>query len=354
MMTVRSFPARVVRQEWAPLAVTALVDPVGETTDAVGTAADDTAYEVAPPALYVYKQQDEDGTHTGLVCEVTVQAFMDGRVRGHEAVQPARVDALVRHHAATSGPPALVTLLHHAGPAFTHLLETTLDTAPILDFPGPDGVRQTVWRVPHGAATTAVTDELRRADHYIADGHHRVAAALEEWRLSGKPPEAGVLCVIHPMEDLRVSAFHRLVTGPVEATELLERLRPGFRVSPVDRAPDPGPRSFGLYVGGSWYDVTYDRQDDDPDRLDIVVLEDRLLARAGEPGPPYDLQIAPTGTSVDDLARERDADGGALFTLAPPALAVLTSLADAGEVMPPKTTYFAPKPCTGIFLRLSP
>ena len=355
MSIVRPFPARVVRHDWAQRAVTAISDSLDENgTDPARVATDPTSYDKSAAALYVYRQHSEGASHTGVVCEVAIQAFADGRVHGHEAVHTPRVEALVRHNATTTGPPALVTLLHRPGAAFMRTVDATCRTPPILDFAGPEGLQQTVWRVAEGPPTAAVTEELATADHYIADGHHRVAAALEEWRLGGKAPDAGLLCVVHSMDDLRLSAFHRRVTGPVDPAWLLGLLTPGFQVRAVPECPSPTIGSFGLYVGRSWFDVRYPgSHSTGPSGLDVTVLHGRVLDRLVQPGPgpSYTVEIPPARTSVDELTQRCDADGGALFTLAPPPLEALTRLADAGEVMPPKTTYFEPKPCAGIFLR---
>ena len=355
MSIVRPFPARVVQQDWAWRAVTAMSDPVDEPgTDPVRIAIDPAAYDEAAAALYVYRQRGDGASHTGVVCEVAIQAFVDGRVRRHEAVDLERVKALVRHHATTTGPPALVTLLHREGAAFTRMVDAASRTPPIVDFAGPDGLQQTVWRVAEERAIASVAEELATADHYIADGHHRVAAALEEWRRRGEPPEAGLLCVVHPMDDLRLSAFHRRVTGPLGPEALLQLLTSAFQVRAVPAAPAPTVGSFGLYVGQRWFVLRYaGSRDDGPAGLDVAVLEAHVLERLDglTAGPSYGVEIAPTRTSIDELTQRCDADGGALFTLAPPPLQVLTRLADAGEVMPPKTTFFEPKPCAGIFLR---
>jgi uncharacterized protein (DUF1015 family) len=155
---VRPFPARVVHQDWARRAVTAMSDSLDETGDGpLRVAIDPAAYDESAAALYVYRQRRDGASHTGVVCEVAIQAFVDGRVRGHEAVHTRRVEALVRHYATTTAPPALVTLLHRAGPAFTRTLDATRRTPPILDFAGPDGLQQTVWPVAEGPATAPVT-----------------------------------------------------------------------------------------------------------------------------------------------------------------------------------------------------
>ena len=344
MRVVRPFPARVVRPEWAARLVSGLAELPEDTGTLPAVAPiDPSAYDESDAALYVYQQARGEFSCTGVVGDVEVRAFVAGQVRGHEAVQAQRVDSLVRHHETTDAPPALVALLHHAGPTYTRTVEEARSMPPILDFAGPGRLRQTVWRVPPGAATASLADELASTDHYIADGHHRVAAALAAWHCGGEAADAGVLCVIHPMDGLRLSAFHRRVMGPVDRAPLLDLLAPGFRVGAAATPPTPAPGSFGLYADGSWYDVT-------PHvfgaGLDVEVLQAQVLDHLDQA-----IEIAPARTPVDELTRRCDSDEGALFTLAPPPLDALTRLADAGEVMPPKTTYFEPKPCAGIFRR---
>ena len=237
---------------------------------------------------------------------------------------------------------ALVALLHHAGPAYTRVVAELTVTEPLLDFGGPGGLEQRVWRVPPAAALE-LADELSSAHHYIADGHHRVAAALAAWRLADEPDGSGVLCVVHPMDGLRLSAFHRRLQGPVELAALRELLDPTFRVEDTTTRPTPDPGSFGLYAERRWHVVT--------PRTAGEGLDVDLLQRAVLDETRHRVEIAPAKTPLEELTRRCDSDEGALFTLAPPPLAALTRLADAGEVMPPKTTYFEPKPCAGIFRR---
>ena len=344
MSDVRPFPARVVRPEWARRLVSGLSE-LPEDTGTLPPVApvDPAAYDEWEPALYVYRQERGDLLCTGVVCDVAVSAFVGGQVRGHEAVQAQRVESLVHHQTTTDAPPALVALLHHAGPTYARTLDEVCGTPPILDFAGPSGMHQTVWRVPAGPATASLVDELTSADHYIADGHHRVAAALAAWRQVGEPADAGVLCVVHPMDGLRLSAFHRRVIGPSTSASLLDLLAPAFRVAAAAMPAHQAPGSFGLYAQGDWYDVTPHVAGAG---LDVEFLQAHVFDHLEQT-----IEIAPARTLVDELTRRCDADGGALFTLAPPPLETLTSLADAGEVMPPKTTYFEPKPCAGIFLR---
>ena len=354
MSNARPFPARVVRQDWARRTVTAMTDSQDESgVDLYHVALDPEAYADAPAALYVYRQSRDDVAYTGIVCDIAVQALADGRVRGHEAVDQLRVDALVWHHSRTDSPPALVTLLHRAGPEFTRALAEAQQTEPVLDFAGPQGFRQTLWRIDTGPAAQALVDELAAAEIYIADGHHRAAAALEEWRLADKPPEAGLLCVLHPMDGLSLSAFHRRVSGPVDAGRLLGLLGEEFDVQEVGVAPTPSVGSIGLYVASHWYAVRLpSARPTGAAGLDVSILQTRVLDRL-DPAPPgrvRTIDTVPAAASLEELVARCDVDRGALFTLAPPPPESLTEVADVGEVMPPKTTYFEPKPAAGIFL----
>lgn len=355
MTGVRPFHARVVRQDRARRTVTAMSDSQDDSgVDLYGVAVDRSAYDDVPPALYVYRQSDDDTTYTGIVCDVAVQAIADGRVRGHEAVHQLRVDALVWHHARSDAPPALVMLLHRAGPAFARAVAEAGQAEPILDFEGPQGLHQTVWRIGDGATTEALVDELAASELYIADGHHRAAAALEEWRVAGKPPEAGLPCLVHPIDELTLSAFHRRVSGPVDAGRLLALLEAAFDVDEVAEAPTPSVGSIGVYAGARWFDVRLPAvRPAGTAGLDVSLLQTQVLDRL-DPAPSgraRTVEAVPATAPYDELVLRCDVDGGALFTLAPPPPEALIEVADAGEVMPPKTTYFEPKPAAGIFLR---
>ena len=340
---VRPFPARVVRPDWARRLVTGLAE-LPEDTGTLPPIApvDPAAYDECEPALYVYRQSAA-ATPPPVWCATSRSARSSAaRCGGTKRCRPSESTAWsTTTRRPTRRPPwwPCCTTRARRTPRRSR---RSADCA-LLDFAGPSGLHQTVWRVPPGAPTTRLADELTAADHYIADGHHRVAAALAAWQQTGEPADAGVLCVIHPMDGLRLSAFHRRVIGPVDLAPLLELLAPTFQVTAAAGGTPSSSGSFGLYAAGGWYDVTPHAP---VAGLDAEVLQAVVLDPLRQP-----IEIAPAKTEVDELTRRCDADGGVLFTLAPPPLTTLTSLADAGGVMPPKTTYFEPKPCAGIFRR---
>ncbi|MET0998497.1 MAG: DUF1015 family protein [Marmoricola sp.] len=348
---VRPFRALVVRQESAAENVSRMFDalPASERRARV---VDTGGYDECAAALYVYRLRRGDDQHVSVVGEVSTEAFVDGRVRGHEAVQPDRVTALVDHYSSATVRSELVALLHRTGPAVDAAIAECVSHPPVIQFTGPDDWEQTVWRVPE-SAHRVLSEELGRDVLYIADGHHRVAASLSVWQQAGRPADAGLMCAIFPFDGLRLRAFHRRVSGPVDREQLLALLSGAFVFTDIAH-PDEATGCFGLYVDGRWYDAAY-TGDRSPGAagLDIAILNEQVL----EPLLGLDelaasrVEITSALSPLDELTRACDADGGALFALRAPALEQLTEVADRGEVMPPKTTYFDPKPYAGIFVR---
>ncbi len=350
---VRPLRARLVRQEHAAGSVFPMRDTLSAAERAAGPGAVRTiapeGYDEPSTGLFVYRLRRGEQLHVGLVAEVLVEAFVDGRVRGHEEVQPDRVEALVALFTSAAEHTELVALLHHHGPVVEAALAEALDRAPELQFVGPEGWEQTVWRLPE-AVSRAVLDELGSSVHYVADGHHRVAASLRVWERRGRPSDAGVMCVIYPLDGLRLMAFHRRVLGPVEAAELLTVLSERFEVSEL-ADPDEAVGCFAVYVDGGWYDAVFTGAPPPGASGTAVAILDEHVLRPLVGTDSSRIEITSSLLPLLDLRAACDADGGALFALRPPALAQLIDVADRGEVMPPKTTYFDPKPFAGIFLR---
>lgn len=347
---LRPFESRVVRQEWAARVVGPMADARDLGRPPSGPGAPPEAYEESPRALFVYRMRLGPDAHVGVVADVRLDAFVRGEVRGHESVEPDRVDALVRYHAEGCSRSELVALLHAPRPGLAGQVDAACGARPLLHFAGPDGVEHAVWRVADEQRTAALLAALGHGVQYIADGHHRVAARLRAWELAGRPAGAGILCVLFPMGGLRLSAFHRRIAGPVDAAPLLDAAAADFEVREV---PGPG-RATGVaaYVARSWYDLAH-RGTRPPGSagLDAAVLQSRVLGPVlgiGGHGHPR-LEAVPAHVPLADLTARCDEDHGALFVLRPPPLEALTEIADRGEVTPPKTTYFAPKPYAGIF-----
>lgn len=305
------------------------------------------AYAPMPSALYVYRQRTSHGEHLGVVCAITPEAFLDGRVLGHESVVPERVAGLARYLATAPQRVELVSTLHRAGPVLIATLARAPHEPPLREVVGPDGARHTVWRVPAGERTEQLCRELGAATHYIADGHHRVAASLQVWTGSGRRPDRGVLCVAYPLDGLRLSSFDRRVIGPVDRELVRTLLRERFDLRPAADMPGALATGVAVYLDRRWCVARFAGTRPPGSRgLDVSLLHEHVLDRL-----PAGTEVRPTQGDPTGPTAACDADGGAFFALPPPRLRTLLAIADAGEVVPAKSTFFSPKPGSGIFLR---
>ena len=395
MSTLDPFPARIVRAEWAEHVVSPMHDALSreeraailterpyswlhvsrtpedamngedvdpEALDLANVAALDRLLEAGlfeefpEPALYVYRLRTDDHEQTGIVGEVPPQAFVDGRVLGHEGVQPERVDALGLHLARLGARSTLVALMFRADDDIRKIVETTTEGTPLRLF-GTGDLEQTVWRIEDTESIERIRELLDQQPLYITDGHHRAMASVVLWEGAGRPEGAGVPAVLFPDDALRMLAFHRRVVGPLPMAvdDLLSRLRERLEVEEAETQPvERG--VFGLYVGGRWYRLMPEQDDAavgveslDVSRLHREVLEPIFsFGEAGDPG----LEFVSDAVPLEELARRVDEDGGAAFTLMPPTFDQFVAVADRHEQMPAKATYFDPKPQSGLFLRL--
>jgi uncharacterized protein (DUF1015 family) len=310
------------------------------------------AYRSLPdPSLFVYRMREDGGQHVGIVASVELAGFADGRVLGHERVQSTRVEGLVRHYQRVPMRSELVALFHRTDPAVTQLTARICQDRPLLDFTDVGGVEQTVWQASR-EESGALAALLEGQRHYIADGHHRVAAALHCWGKGGQSQDSSVLCALYPQDQVVLHAFHRHVHGPVAVPDLLRGLEERFDLRHA-AGPDVGPGFIGLYAAGRWSLLTpKDRKEAtgvaglDVTLLDHCVLRPLLGIQDGAPR----LEFVPDLRDLEPTIRACDEVGGVLFTLHPPPIGDLISVAERHEVMSAKTTYVKPKPRTGIFL----
>jgi len=338
-----------------PLALPGTLDGPegGAQSRALRRLLDQGAYQrLSEPSVFVYQMREEDRQHTGVVASVDVAGLADGRVLGHERVQDRRVEALVRHYERVNMRSELVALFHHADPAVSELTTQVCQSPALLEFTDAGGTEQSVWR----AGPEESSDLLRHLNmhrHYIADGHHRAAAALRCWERDGRPEGSSVACALYPQDEISLHAFHRRVHGPVAVPELLDALSSAFDVR-RGSGPAVGRGLIGLYAAGGWHLLTPRRRSSLPGvaGLDVTLLDDRVLRpllgiRDGDPR----LEVLPELRDLTPVIATCDEDGGVLFTLHAPSLDDLVAVAERHEVMSPKSTYVQPKPRTGIFLQ---
>jgi uncharacterized protein (DUF1015 family) len=245
------------------------------------------------------------------------------------------------------------------------LAERIVPNPPLYDFTAPDGVRHTVWRVPGADEFVRAFGEVSHA--YVADGHHRSASAwragkeLRARRPGGADAEyEWFLAVLFPADQLRILPYNRMVKdlNGLSASQALARLARVGEVTTTDDPVPPGPGSFCFYLVGHWYRLvldpaTIDRADPIAS-LDVSLLQDRVLAPIlGVGDPRTDQRIDFVGGIRGTAELERRVGSGEMaiaFSLHPTTLEQLMAVSDAGQVMPPKSTWFEPKLRSGLFV----
>lgn len=319
------------------------------------------------PCYYLYRLTQDGHSQTGLVAATAIAAYEAQRIKKHELTRPDKEDDRVRHIEALAAQTGPALLVHRDHPRIAELLGAAQRAAPAVDCVAADGVRHELWVIDDAgllADMTAAYETL--AALYIADGHHRTAAAA---RVAAARRAAGVmnsaaerfLAVIFPQSETRIFAYHRVVRdlGAWTPAAFLQALRTRFTVTPSPVPYMPEQRGcFGLYLDGAWYQLALDAAllaavaADPQARLDVSLVQEHLLAPLlGITDPRRDPRIDFVGGSrgLTELS-ERLARGDVrlALTLYPTAMADLLAIADAGAIMPPKSTWFAPKLADGL------
>ncbi len=315
------------------------------------------------PCLYLYQQQMGTHKQRGLVAVCHVDDYDAELIKKHEKTRKDKEDdrtRLIDTLGANTGP---IFLTYRDEPAVAVLVAAKVREQPQHDFTAPDGIRHTVWRIAGGTDFIAAFGRVPVT--YIADGHHRAASAarVARLRLSRNPGHTGAedynwfLCVAFPASELKILPYNRHVfnlNGHTLAA-FLEKVKAVFG---LEENAAPSPAAVGrvsMYLGGKWYGLRcpVDANADPVARLDVSVLQDKLLAPllgVDDPRTSKRLDFVGGIRGTADLVKRVDAQGGVAFSLYPVTIAQLMDIADAGQIMPPKSTWFEPKLRSGLFI----
>ena len=316
----------------------------------------------AAPAYYVYRLTREGRAQTGLAAVASLAAYRENRVRKHELTTPVKEDDRVRQIEAVNAETGPVMMAYAHAPEVDAILAQVAGGPADVDVTWPDGVRHQMWRVTDEttiAALTRAVDALTAL--YIADGHHRSAAAARVAEARGDKPESVryFLSVLFPAREMTILGYHRVLSdlNGRDAEGLLAALAEDFAVEPSSTPVEPGSAGvFGLVLAGKWYRLTIRPElipaNDPVGRLPITLLSRHVIEPLfGITDQRKDKRIdfVGGGRGLAELAR-RVASGekAAAFALYPTQLADLIAVADAGEIMPPKSTWFEPKLADGL------
>ena len=324
------------------------------------------------PCYYLYRLIMGDHQQTGLVAAASVADYDTNRIRKHEFTRPDKEDDRVRQVDALNAQTGPVFLTYKHNAAIDELVATVTSAAPEIDIVADTGVRHSLWVVRDAAQIDLITRTFDAMDClYIADGHHRSAAAsrVAASRKAANPGHTGeeaynyFLSVIFPDNQMQILDYNRVLKDlhGNSPEQFLAKLEDAFTVEKAGGQCKPGKTGeFGMYLGRQWYRLTIKPelipQADPVKRLDVSLLQDNLVGPIlGIADPRRDKRIDFVGgiRGLNELERRVDSGEMAVaFAFYATSMAQLMSVADAGEVMPPKSTWFEPKLADGLVSHL--
>jgi uncharacterized protein (DUF1015 family) len=320
------------------------------------------------PCYYVYRLRMGEHVQTGLVFTGSVADYDTNRIRKHEYTRPQKEDDRVRQITALDAQTGPVLLAYRGTAEIADIIGQVAAGTPTYDLVADDGVGHTLWVMDDQTQIDRLTEIFDAMDAlYIADGHHRSASGsrvakaknAQEGTVAGDNSWDYFLCVAFPHDETRILDYNRVIKdlNGLAPEELLNKIAASFIIEEAaDRAKPAKPNQFGMYLGGQWYQLEINAErvphDDPVARLDISLLQDNLIAPLlGITDPRTDNRIDFVGgiRGLEEL--ERRVDSGEMqiaFALYPTSMNALMAVADANEVMPPKSTWFEPKLADGL------
>lgn len=316
------------------------------------------------PSLYVYQQQMGAHSQRGVVALCHVDDYDAGLIKKHEKTRPDKENDRTRLTSDLSANAGPVFLTYRDHKPVSDLVARVVQGKPDFDFTAPDGIKHTGWRLAGGDAIVAAFKAVPA--FYVADGHHRSASAarVARMRRDANPGHTGnedynwFLCVMFPATELNILPYNRLVHDLNGRTpeDLLDAL--GACCEVQESAP-PAPARAGqvsMYLARGWHTLTLEPAPgaDPVSRLDVQMLQERVLAPLlgiGDPRTSERISFAGGIRGTDYLRKQVDAGKAAVaFSMFPVSVDQLMDIADAGQIMPPKSTWFEPKLRSGLFV----
>ena len=316
------------------------------------------------PGLYVYRITMGAHAQTGLVGGVHIDDYDADLIKKHEKTKKPTEDDRTQHVLQVGAQTGPIFLLYAGDAAINQWVAGLTAAPPAIDFRAGDGIRHEVWQVPDSAAAQRLFDAVPVV--YVADGHHRAAAAARAGRElrarnphhRGDEPYNWIMAVLFPADQLQVLAYNRLLRdlNGLSPESFLAEVRARFRVQEISDARPHAAACVHMRLGGRWYALSWDPDPsaDPVSALDVSVLQERLLGPLlGIDDPRNNTRIDYVGgvRSAEEVAERVDAGRAAVgFSLFPTNVNQLMAIADAGQIMPPKSTWFEPKLRSGLFV----
>ena len=330
--------------------------------------ADKTFITDTDKTYYIYALTMDKRTQTGIVACASIDDYLNNVIKKHENTRADKEVDRITHVDTLSAQTGPIFLAYRADSVINDAVKKTKENKALYDFISADGIRHQVWKMTDITLVENVRKAFEGIDSvYIADGHHRAASAVKVGlkRRRENPGYTGneefnyFLSVLFPDEELMILPYNRVVKDLNGYTqeEFLNKIKEKFDIAESDRQVSPDKKgTFGMYLGGKWYKLTAhkDIMSDDPvDGLDVAVLQDNLLAPVlGIGDPKTDKRIDFVGgiRGLSELEKRCREDCVVAFSMYATSIAELFAVADAGKLMPPKSTWFEPKLRSGLFI----
>lgn len=325
----------------------------------------------AQPCYYLYALQMGTHRQIGLVAVANVDDYDSNRIRKHELTRPDKEDDRVRQIDALNAQTGPVFLAYQQHTGLDELMARVCAAKPEVDVTTPDGIIHQLWVIADAAEVDYITQNFDQMPQlYIADGHHRSAAAsrVAAQRRASNPHHTGeeaynyFLVVIFPDNQLKILDYNRVIKdlNGLTAPEFLAKLSPAFSVTPSAEIVKPQQAGeFGMYLAGQWYCLKIQPSlipSDPVASLDVSLLADNLIAPVlGITDQRRDKRIDFVGGIRGLGELEKRVNSGEMavaFALHPTSMHALMAVADAGQIMPPKSTWFEPKLADGLVSHL--
>ncbi len=310
----------------------------------------------ARPCFYLYRQIMGQHSQVGLVAAASCDEYLSGIIKKHEFTRPDKEDDRVRHIETLNAQTGPVFLTYRAVAALDEFVAKKIAEQPVVDFTAHDGVRHTSWNIGDAAGIRFIAEQFAQIPFlYIADGHHRSAAAARVYQSRHGAGRSGqFLTVIFPHNQMQILPYNRVLKdlNGLTAGALLEKLAEVFVIQAAGGPPALRRKhELGLFIAGRWHTLTFKPEltatNDPIEKLDVTLLQKHVLAPLfGIDDPRTSKRINFVGGIRGTAELEKLVNSGeyaCAFSMFPTSIEDLMTIADAGGIMPPKSTWFEPK-----------
>lgn len=321
------------------------------------------------PCYYLYELTRNGHRQTGIVACASIDDYFNGTIKKHENTREEKEQDRIRHVDTLDTQTGPIFLAYRLDAVLKEIIEETKRKAPVYDFISEDKITHRVWVIDESEMMERIQQCFVKINKiYIADGHHRAASAIkvgckrrkEHPGYTGEEEFNYFLCTLFAEEELEILDYNRVVKdlNGLSEIEFLEKIKESFEVEEAEESPyaPKQKKEFGMYLGKKWYKLQIKKEqvsDDVVESLDVSILQNKLLKPIlGIKEPGKDNRIIFVGGIRGLKELEHCVENGfqVAFSMYPTSMQELFSVADAGRLMPPKSTWFEPKLRSGLFL----